>query len=389
MLIMKLFLKVGSIRPLYFSFFFFIAFFACNSNNIAHQEDARFDYYPNKITLSYAKGFDVRYFKSYKIVDVMVDQDSTNIIQRYYLVEQGTKVPEMEEDAVMIRVPLASVSCLSTTQVAYLATLGYANNLSGVGYASFIQDSIVQSQLQKGWTQEITRADQLDKELVLQSNTTVLMANAFDELALASLEGLDIPVIFSTEYSENNVLARAEWIKFFALFFNAEKKANAYFNKVEEEYKQVQSVIDSIAYKPNVMFGSYYQGIWYVPGGESLIPSLFSDAGASYLYEDQHSTGNVPIDEESLIDRMSTIDQWGFIFSKQEEPVLADFLAHDQRLMKIAKAHNMKFFYCNSYYTDYFGMANLQPQILLKDLGKIFHPELFPEHQFVYFQSFK
>lgn len=379
--------RVGFFRPFYFFSFISIILFSCSHSG--DSDEARFDYYPSKIAITYAKGFSVSYYKSYKIVDVYNDGDSTELIKRYYLVEQGTKAPEMESDAEMIRVPLASVSCLSTTQIAYLSVLNECNAVSGVGYADFIKDSVIQEQVAKGWTIEITRGGQLDKELILQSNTTTLMANAFDELSVSSLAELGIPVIYSTEYLENNALARAEWIKFFALFFNAEKKASTYFNQLEKRYKEVQKKIEEKTSIPNVMFGSYYQGTWFVPGGKSLIPSLFGDAGASYVYADQMSVDNVHIDSESLMQRMSEIDYWGFVLSKEEDPDLSDFLGGDQRMLDLAVDLDMSFFYCNSFYCDYFGMANLEPDVLLKDLGKIFHPSLFPEHQFVYFQTFK
>lgn len=376
--------KVGKFRPFYFIIFLFLL--SCKNDSVSEK---RFDYYSSKIEIKYAKGFDVSYFKSYKVLDVFNNLDTNEVFKRYFLVEQGTKIPEMAEDDVLIRVPLASVSCLSTTQVAYLSVLGVVNNISGVGYASSIKDSIINSQLEHGWTMEITRSGQLDKELVLQSNTTTLMVNAFDVLSVSSYGELGIPVIFSTEYMENNALARAEWIKYFSLFFNAEKKATVFFNNLEQNYIEVKEELSGIEERPEVMFGSYYQGSYYVPGGESLIPNLFMDAGAKYAYDDQKTRQNIHIDSESLMDRMMQIEQWGFVLSKEGQPIPSDFLGGDSRMLDVAKKQDMQFFYCNTFYCDYFGMANLEPDIVLKDLSKIFHPSLFPEHQFVYFQSFK
>lgn len=388
---MKLFKKhkVGFIRPFYFLSIILLVITSCNNVGTEKTEEQRFDYYPSKIDIKYAEGFKVSYFKSFKIVDVLDELDTNSVFQRYYLVEQGTKLPEMEENAIMVRVPLASVSCLSTTQISYLSVLNVVNNVSGVGHADYVKDSIIQKQLEQGWSMEITRSGQLDKELVLESNTSILMANAFDAVSVASITQLDIPVIFSTEYLENEALARAEWIKFFALFFNAEKKANNYFAKLEKDYLKVKQVIENVDIEPKVMFGSYYQGTWYVPGGESIVPNLFKDAGGKYVYEDQQTRTNVHIDSESLMDRMANINKWGFVLSKEGEPAIEDFLGGDDRMLNLANEMNLEYFYCNSFYCDYFGMANLEPDIILKDLGKIFHPELFPEHQFVYFQSFK
>jgi len=383
------FYKVGLFRPLFFIFFLAFAGVSCEPNASSDSSNDRFDYYPSKTIINYAKGFKVEYFKSYKILEVFNLEDSTEVLQRYFLVEEGTKAPEMQAQDELIRIPLASVACLSTTQVAYLSALGMSDKISGVGYASAIKDSLLLKQISEGWTMEITRAGQLDIERVLQSNTTFLMANAFDLLSVSTLSEFDIPVILSTEYLESSPLARAEWIKFFALFFNAEKSADEYFRKIEMEYLMTKEILEKEEGKPSVMFGSFYQGSWFVPGGESLVSVLFKDAGARYIYEDQKTHNNINIDTESLMNRMENIDQWGFVLSKDGELSKSDFLAGDHRMIDLAKEVNMKYFYCNTFTSDYFGMANIQADIVLKDLGKIFHPDLFPEHQFVYFQPFK
>jgi hypothetical protein len=64
-------------------------------------------------------------------------------------------------------------------------------------------------------------------------------------------------------------------------------------------------------------------------------------------------------------------------------------MAGDQRFLNQAKKTNTHFFYVNSKQSDYFGQANLEPDILLKDLGNIFYPGLFSNHQFVYFHPLK
>lgn len=378
--------KVGFSRPFYLAIVLLFAFSSCTSES--NEDQNRYDYYPSKTKLNYAKGFMVSYHKSYKILEVYNDLDSTQLVKRYFLVEQGTKVPEMNENDQMISVPLASTSCLSTTQVAYLTALNKANTIAGVGHADFIKDSLLSKQIKEGWTMEITRSGQLDVELLLQANTTLLMANVFDQLSVNSLSELDIPVVFSAEYLENNVLARAEWIKYFALFFNAERQAEQIFNEIEKEYFATKQKIESKSDRPSVMFGSYYQGTWYVPGGESLISSLFNDAGADYIFKNLKGKGNTHIDSESLIEKMDKIDHWGMILAKEGSTNLDDFLGGDRRMKELAEELELNFFYSNTFENDYFGRANLEPNVILKDLGKIFHPELFPEHQFVYFQSF-
>ena len=50
------------------------------------------------------------------------------------------------------------------------------------------------------------------------------------------IEELHVPVVINAEYLEKHPLGRAEWIKFMALFFNKEKKADSVFVVIEKEY---------------------------------------------------------------------------------------------------------------------------------------------------------
>lgn len=348
----------------------------------------RYDYFPGKIKIQYAEGFKVSYFPSYKIVEVFENGESKTTSNKYILVEQGTQVPEHNPSDIIVRVPISSVACLSTTHIPYLKALGQIDKISGIGNPDLVLDSVLLEQIEKEWTMGITSSGQVDIEKILESNTNILMAYPFDKMALEGIEKFDIPVIYIGEYLENSVLARAEWIKFFALFFNKEKVANQFFTEIEQEYRAAKSMIDSAAKKSNstVFFGSFYQDVWFAPGGKSLIPGLINDAGANYLFHDDNSTQNLTLDVEVILNKIPEIKFWGQVLASSSDPVISDFMAGDQRFLNTAQKAGAKFFYVNSKQSDYFGQANLEPDVLLKDLGNIFYPGLFLNHQFVYFQ---
>ena len=379
-------IKAGSFRPfLYLAIFIIIS--ACSAGDEQEVKELRYDYFPAKTNIKYAFGFKVKYFSSYKIVEVFEDGESKSPSNKYILVEQGTQVPEHNPNDIIVRVPIASVSCLSTTHIPYLKILGQIDKISGIGNPDLVLDSMLLEQIRKEWTMGITTSGQVDIEKILESNTNILMAYPFDKMALEGIEKFDIPVVYVGEYLENSVLARAEWIKFFALFFNKEKIANEFFSKIEQEYMAAKSRINSIADKsnPTVFFGSFYQDVWFAPGGESLIPGLLNDAGAKYLFNEDQSMQNLTLDNEVILDKIPQIKFWGQIIASYSAPVNSDFMAGDQRFLTTAENAGTKFYYVNSKQSDYFGQANIEPDILLKDLGNIFYPGLFANHQFVYF----
>jgi iron complex transport system substrate-binding protein len=383
-----IFKKAGLFRPfLYLSFTVYIVA-SCSTIIEPEGREMRYDYFPGKIMIKYANGFKVNYFSSYKIVEVFENGESKTPSIKYILVEQGTQVPEHDPSDIIIRVPLTSVSCLSTTHIPYLKALGQIDKISGIGNSELVLDSMLLEQIKKEWTMGITTSGQLDIEKILESNTNVLMAYPFDKMALEGIEKFDIPVIYVGEYLENSVLARAEWIKFFALFFNKEKNANLLFTEIENEYLTAKSRIDSISSNknPTVFFGSFYQDVWFAPGGMSLISGLLNDAGANYLFSNDQSEQNLTLDNEVILNGISGIKFWGQIVSSTHAPEIKNFMADDQRFLSAAEKAGTKFFFANSKQSDYFGQANLEPDILLKDLGNIFYPDLFLNHQFVYFQ---
>ena len=385
------YLKAGLFRPFLYLMFFSILVTACSTGDEQEEKDMRYDYFPAKTNIKYAHGFRVNYFPSSKIVEVFGNGESKTPSIKYILVEQGTQVPEHNPSDIIVRVPISSVACLSTTHIPYIKTLGQIDKISGIGNPDLVLDSVLLEQIKKGWTMGITSSGQVDIEKILESNTNILMAYPFDKMALEGIEKFDIPVVYIGEYLENSVLARAEWIKFFALFFNKEKIANQFFTEIEQEYMVAKSRIDSIAKKSNstVFFGSFYQDVWFAPGGKSLIPGLINDAGANYLFHDDNSTQNLTLDNEVILDKIPEIKFWGQVLASSSDPVISDFMAGDQRFLNTSQKAGTKFFFVNSKQSDYFGQANLEPDVLLKDLGNIFYPGLFLNHQFVYFQPLK
>lgn len=96
------------------------------------------------------------------------------------------------------------------------------------------------------------------------------------------LRSLGIPVVYTAEYLEPHPLGRAEWIKFFAAFFDKEHLADTIFNKIEQEYLNIKTKASNIKNKPQVLLNTPFEGIWYLPGTSSYMVQLINDAGGKY-----------------------------------------------------------------------------------------------------------
>lgn len=176
------------------------------------------------------------------------------------------------------------------------------------------------------------------------------------------------------------------------MFFNLEAEGETLFDDIAAQYNELTAMTADLEERPTVFTNTPYDGTWYMPGGNSFVAKLLADAGADYLWSDDESTGSLYLDFETVFERAADADFWvnagGFWFS------LDDALAEDERFEQFAAFQNgnvwsnnlaLNEFGGNDYWEG--GVAN--PQLVLADLIAIFHPDLLPDHQFVYYQQLK
>jgi iron complex transport system substrate-binding protein len=198
-----------------------------------------------------------------------------------------------------------------------------------------------------------------------------------------------IPVALNADYLETSPLGRAEWIKFTALFFNAEAEANAFFEGVEARYLELAALTADVETRPTVLVNGLFADTWYVSGGGSFAAQLIADAGGDYLWADDTSTGGIPLAFEAVFERASDADIWlnpNFWYS------LSDGLAEDERYAEFAAFQNGAVYNNNARTTplggnDYTESGVINPDRVLADLIRIFHPDLLPDHDLYYYQQ--
>jgi iron complex transport system substrate-binding protein len=89
------------------------------------------DYFPEKATLDYAKGFSVAYFKHYKVVTVNArpGRDAQESF-RYVLVQCGAPTfLRVSRSAQSSPIPIQSIAILSTTHLPHLEILDALDRL--------------------------------------------------------------------------------------------------------------------------------------------------------------------------------------------------------------------------------------------------------------------
>ena len=202
------------------------------------------------------------------------------------------------------------------------------------------------------------------------------------------IEDLHVPVVINAEYLEKHPLGRAEWIKFMALFFNKEKTADSVFAVIEKEYLRTKALADQTQSKRTVLSGIVYGDAWFLPGGQNYAAKLLQDAGYHYLWDDDSTSGFLELSFESVYEKAHDADFWIGVgsFSSLKEIENADhryarFKPFQQR--QVYTSNKRKGSKGGS---EFLELGYLRPDIILKDLVKIAHPELLNEHE-LYFHK--
>jgi iron complex transport system substrate-binding protein len=356
--------------------------------------DETVNYFPEQVTVDYANAFTVEYFNNYKVVTVPQPWAGAETPVSYVLVQCGTPAPEDEAlaDLPVIEVPVQSFVSMSTTYLPFLDQLDQVETLVAVDEFDYINTPSVRERIDAEEVAEIGSGPSVNIEILLDLDPDVIMTSSTGSADYDSypvLQEAGLPVVLNADYTENDPLGRAEWIKFIALFYNQEADAAAIFDTVGTEYNDLVALAASVEAQPTVFVDSSYEGTWYMAGGASYTAQLLADAGAAYVYADDESTASLYLDFESVLDAAAEADFWvnanGFWFAPE------DALASDERYAEFAAFQNENIYLNNKVMNafggiDYYESGIAQPEVILADLIAIFHPELLPDHELYYYQ---
>jgi iron complex transport system substrate-binding protein len=356
--------------------------------------DPEIDYFPEKATLTHAKGFTVEYFKHYKVVTVTTPWPDAKKSFRYVLVQCGAPTPQGFADAQVIQVPVRSVAILSTTHLPHLELLDALDRLVAVSSYQNVYSPAARRLIAAGKVAEVGRGPSVNLEAILDLRPDLVTAVGHDQPqynAHPLLRNAGVNVAINSEYVEPTLLGRSEWLKFTAAFLNRDGLAQRRFAAMTERYQAHAARVRDVpaAKKPTVFGGSLHRDVWYVPGGDSYIARLVADAGGVYRWADDAHRASIPLSFEAVFERAGDADVWftsGLDWFKR-----ADLLAANERYSAFKAFHASRVYNHNARLNehkanDYWEWGIVEPDIVLADVIKILHPDRLPEHQLKYYR---
>lgn len=333
----------------------------------------------------YAKGFQIDYFSGYKKVTLHNPWNNKKPYAVYYLIKNDSTT--FPTGGITLKTPITSLTVNTFSYFSFLSLLEEEDVITGVTDGFRIYHSGILQKLTTGEIADLGDPFHPNIEMTLALKPEAIISSAYAQRDNYSerLIQAGFPIIYSLEWMENSPLARAEWIKMIAAFFDKEKQADSLFTGIEQRYLLLQEKVKDISSPHTVLSGDNFQGTWYIPGGKSFNATLFRDAHLDYHYKNNSEYGSIGLDIESVLTHFGKVDYW---FGCEADSY-AELAEKDAKYLLLQSVKKRQVFNNHNRITpsggnDYFESAIANPDLLLSDLVKAAYPELLPHYSFTY-----
>ena len=342
------------------------------------------------VSLSYAKRFTVKICSDYNVLELHGNKNNSDVTATFVLYKN--QKPNYSKDAYYIKTPVTRVASMSSIYTTMIAQLNCADKIVAIDNVDYYNNSLIQEQAKKGSIIELSKGPQLDIEKTIALNPDLFltfgMGSPKDDVDKKLVQST-IPIAVSIDHLEETPLARAEWIKFYAYFFNKETLADSLFKITEQKYNELKNIALQTTKKPSVLTEIKYGDAWYIPAGKSFIAHLIEDAGGDYFWKEDTKTGSSAQSFETVYAKAKDCDVWINLYNLNSKKEL---LSYDERYGLFKACQNNRLYNNNKTqnslgYSNYWETGITHPEDVLADLIAIFSPTLMPNHEFKYYKK--
>lgn len=345
-------------------------------------------------TISYSKGFTIKKLNNgVTIITITSPWPGAHSDFTYALIPKNllaTITLNKDEYDAIVAVPVERMVLTSTTHIPALEALGVEDKLVGFPQTKYISSEKTRKRIDAGLVKELGSNEAINTEMVIALNPDVVIGFAVDgqNKAYETLRLSNIPVVYNGDWTEETPLGKAEWIKFFAPFFNQEAMADRIFEKIERSYNEAKALAKTAKEFPTVLEGALYKDVWYQPGGKSWAARFLEDANANYLWKKTTETGSISLSWESVLETAQNADFWIGPAQFTSYESMSQASPHYKQFNAFKKKRVFTFAATKGPTGGllYYELAPHRPDLVLKDLISILHPDLLPKHQPVFFK---
>ena len=316
-------------------------------------------------------------------------QNARDVTMAYFVARGGEQPPE-DFDGVVIPAGPRRIVCMSSSYVGMLDALGATDRVVGVSGLDYINSPALLAR--RDSVRDVGAELDFEVLLGLKPDLVLLYGVAGEDTAVTNkLRELGIPYIYIGDYVEESPLGKAEWMVALSEVAGKRGDGEKTFAAIPVRYNALKKkVVDSALGAPSVMLNVPYGDSWFMPSTQSYAARLIADAGGHYVYQKNTGNASVPIDMEEAYLLASDADMWlnvGMANSLDELKTSCPKFT-DTRCFKNGNVYNNNARTNAGGGNDYYESAVVNPDIVLRDLVKIFHPELVQE-EYVYYKQLK
>jgi iron complex transport system substrate-binding protein len=290
----------------------------------------------------------------------------------------------------VIRIPAEKIIVTSTTHLPGIDMLQSSEKVIGFPGTDFISSASFRSLIKKGKLKEMGQQEQLNLELVLAAAPELIIGYAVGEIPklYKTLVQSGIPVILNHDWLAQHPLGKASWIYLYGALFDKLDQADQLFKTIHDQYNDAKKLAAKALTTPTVFSGAMYKDVWYAPGGKSWAAQFIKDANGSYIFNNHH-TGSDSYGIEYVLTQAAYSDFWigPAQYTSYREMLKSSFHYSQFKAFK----HKKIFSYSSNKGATggvlYYELAPQRPDLVLKDLIAILHPDLLPNHSFTFFKK--
>ena len=356
---------------------------SCISNKKTSLEAFNQDIY----TPEYAAGFKILGATNVQSTLIQVFnpwQGSKEVEMSYFISRNGEQAPTGFTGPT-IPAGAKRIVCMSSSYIAMLDALGQVNRIVAVSGIDYVSNPYILAH--KDSIKDM--GPEMNYELLLGLKPDIVLLYGIGDAQTAitdKLKELSIPYIYMGEYLEESPLGKAEWMVVLSELTDSREKGIEIFSEIPKRYLSLKALTESVGQCPTVMFNTPWNDSWVMPSTKSYMAQLVADAGAEYIYKENSSNSSTSIGLETAYGLIQKADYWINVGSatsldelKTVNPKFADAKAVRERTV-----YNNNLRLTPTGGNDYWESAVVHPDMVLRDLIHIFHPELVPDSLYYY-----
>ena len=371
-------------QSIYTFILFSLLFLAsCISNKKTSLEAFNQDIY----TPEYAAGFKILGATNVQSTLIQVFnpwQGAKEVEMSYFISRNGEQAPTGFIGST-IPAGARNIVCMSSSYIAMLNALGQVNRIVAVSGIDYVSNPYILAH--KDSIKDM--GPEMNYELLLGLKPDIVLLYGIGDAQTAitdKLKELSIPYIYMGEYLEESPLGKAEWMVVLSELTDSREKGIEIFSEIPKRYLSLKALTESVGQCPTVMFNTPWNDSWVMPSTKSYMAQLVADAGAEYIYKENSSNSSTSIGLETAYGLIQKADYWINVGSatsldelKTVNPKFADAKAVRERTV-----YNNNLRLTPTGGNDYWESAVIRPDVVLRDLIHIFHPELVPDSLYYY-----